>query len=413
MSSSTDIPSPGEWTSVQSRKFDAAATAAFSTKRTPRTQKPDAGRAEFTGLAATAFNSKRKGDKSESTATPLAPTDVKEPVVTQSRFATALAAMPVVPSAHAGAMPIGQVFGKKQRSADSSRFDEAAASAFGKKTSEAKEPSLFDDVAASAFGKKRHDGGDNLFDDQAASVFGKKRHDRRKREEESSGTPTVLLEKSNTLWASISGLIPDAAKEPERQWSGSAIRQQKKKAEAEAAAAIAAKKQMNAIEVTDSDFPTLGMSSGVPKPTSKPVSKSSSGNSFSALADDFPALGSKPVSKSNSSTSFAEIMRKRIEQEEAEAKAEAERKAKEQHRRERELMERLNNPLIRIRHAPSNTNNYYDEDDYNPDYNEENDLDYVHPSEMARRGNNYYAQDDDEDDYAPEDDEEEQQETAW
>jgi hypothetical protein len=411
MSSSTDIPSPGEWTSVQSRKFDAAATAAFSTKRTPRTQKPDAGRAEFTGLAATAFSSKRKGEKSEPTATPSAPTDAKEPVVTQSRFASALAAMPTVPSvpsAPAGAMPIGQVFGKKQRSADSSRFDDAAASAFGKKTVEAKEPSLFDDVAASAFGKKRHDGGDNLFDDQAASVFGKKRHDRRQREDDQA-RPTIVLEKPNTLWASISGLIPDAAKEPERQWSGSAIRQQKKKAEAEAAAAIATKKQMNAIEVTDSDFPTLGMS---PKPTSKPVSKSSSGNSFSALADDFPTLGSKPVSKSNSSTSFAEIMRKRIEQEEAEARAEAERKAKEQHRRERELMERLNNPLIRIRHAPSNTNNYYDEDDYNPDYNEENDLDYVHPSEMARRGNNYYAQDDD-DDYAPEDDEEEQQETAW
>ena len=406
MSSTNETPSSSVWTPAnRGKSFDAAASAAFGTKR--QQQKPDAGRAEFSGLAASAFNNKRKGEKTDKSE------PVKEEPVTQSRFASALAALPSVPAVSSApeshSAPMSHAFGK-QRATESSRFNETATAAFGKKQTpqESNETSLFDGVAASAFGKKRQDGGDNLFGDQAASVFGKKRQDRRGHE--NSNTPTIVIEKKNTLWASISGLMPEA-KEPERQWAGSAIRQQKKKAEEEAVAAIAAKKQSASIEVTDTDFPSLGFT---PKPVSKPVSKSSSGNSFSALADDFPALESKPVSKSSSSISFAEIMRKRVEQEEAEAKAEADRRAQEESRRQRALMERLSNPLIRIRHNVGNSGNYYEEDDFNPDYNDEDDLDYVHPSEMAKRvpASSYY--DNDEDEYGPIDDEEEEQDnSAW
>lgn len=394
-----------EWKTIDGRKalsFNGAAESAFG--RSARTNNT-----EFNGAASSAFGKRSTVDASVPVSAPKT-----------SRFSSALNGLSAPDTSTFSKPPrhefapekvgfneaASSAFGKKSVQSDRmAGFDDGAASAFGKKPVQSDRMEGFDDGAASAFGKKRGDNVNGGFNEAAASAFGKKRSNERTNED--AKRPTIVFEKTNTLWALMSNIVPEAPKK--REWTGSAVGQKKKKAEDEAAA-IAAKK---GADLTNMDlFPVLSVASmsksssthslGTPttKTSSTPMSKSSS----------TPSLGA-PVTKSSSSLNFAEIMRKRKEQEEREAEEEAARLAKEQADREREAYDRI--PTIGIRFGVSRntvSHDYMDEEDYGATYDDANDLDYVHPSERGKRG---YYQEEDDDRYDHISDHEEEEDNSW
>ncbi len=276
----------------------------------------------FSGAAAEAFGKREKQTPS---------------YVPPSRFSSALDALSVQDSA----------FGKeKERDNDKIRFDTTAASAFGKKRGDATVNNAFDNNASSAFGKSRGDqaAGNNGFGDAAASAFGKKPvKEKRPVEPE---RPGLVLEKSNTLWAHLSAILPEEPKK--REWSSSAIGQKKKQLE-ETEAADAAK---NVSDVTNMEL--------------------------------FPALVSKPRQASDTSAakpSFAEIMR--MSKEKASSSSASSAKPAEERPLKKGLMvceEYVDRP---IRLSTLNYNYIGSED--SPNTYDENDLEYVHPSERPAR----------------------------
>jgi hypothetical protein len=306
-----------EWVQVSRGKhFDAAAKAAFGSKRTNRRSIPESkeGKCEFTGIAASAFGNKRKLDTT--------PRD-EEKNIGPSRFANILFPETIVTSTK-------------------NQFNEQATAAFSKRRYENQKGSAQQETQETQERQERQERqfskGSHMFDEQAASAFGKKRHHRHEIE---SKAPPVVFEPKNTLWASISQVIPEIAKEPE--WKKSALRQKKN-----------VEREQSSKKISEEEFPALG--------------------------------SSKIVSKSNPTTSFADIMRKRIEQEEAEARAEAEHLEKEERRRNRELFERSLIVGIRPRNYENCEEDYtsQEESEFNPVYRDDTDLEYIHPSEINK-----------------------------
>jgi len=276
----------------------------------------------FSGAAASAFGKREKHVPS---------------YVPPSRFSSALDALSVQDAAFTK---------EKERGNDKIRFDTTAASAFGKKRGDATVNNGFDSNASSAFGKSRGDqaDGNNGFGDAAASAFGKKPvKEKRPVEPE---RPGLVLEKSNTLWAHLAGILPEEPKK--REWASSAISQKKKQLE-ETVSAMAAEKVS---DVTNMEL--------------------------------FPALVSKPIaaaSLSGAKPSFAEIMR--MSKEKATSSSSSSKNPAEERPLKKGLMACEEYEERPIRLSMHNYNYIASED--SPNTYDENDLEYVHPSERPAR----------------------------
>jgi len=240
-------------------------------------------------------------------------------------------------------------------------FDNAAMGAFGKGP---QPTNNFDNAAMGAFGKgpRSHNG----FDTMASAAFGKKPSRMERAQEERSRSTLVLPKRANDL-----GSIMDHYLGPtEREYGNSALTQRRK-----AAAAVPEK-------IEEMVWPELAPSKTAMAAVAKPA------------------------------VSFAELMKKRVIEEEAAAAEEANKKAEAAAAKKRDALDRPS--IVPHRFRPVNHVVNRAADDYEEEQVEDNDVDYLSPSERRKHdyelpteddhydqvdGHDEELQADDEDDY--------------
>lgn len=230
-------------------------------------------------------------------------------------------------------------FGRPTPTSTRHEFSDTAQRAFSKQMQQPERPSGFNDVALSAFGKSSSSGHTNGgFNEHAAAAFGKKRSQVKAQQDTASLQEETALR--GTLWSSIAAALPES--KTGRSWGNSALRGGKKTA---TATETPTKKPDFASELESANaFPTLASPA---KPTAAKAS----------------AWGGGAAEKPN----FADVIRKRVEEEERERAIEERKRREEERRRNEDESDRFGFHGVRMVQSGGGNYNEYDDDEHYSD----------------------------------------------